>query len=343
MSKTRVLSFIDAGFWAMHPSFFESMRAIVASWAEAPGALPQLSRAEKDAAIQAAQAARPAQSYQAPTQIAMLSIFGTITPRGGGIDDMSQQCCSMESFSSRYISIMNDSNIDGVIVNIDSPGGNVFQVPECADTIYSLRDRKPNVAVVTGMCASAALWLGTQFSELVACPSSDIGSIGVLMRHEDVSKAAEMAGVAETYIESPRDGHKSEGNPFTPLAPDTKEYLNSRTDSYYEMFLSALARGRGVSARGNQSAISIIDQTWGRGRMMGADAAKSLGMVDRVSTMQSEIDRMAGKLAKKNGMRAEGEVGVGEIVASEEEEMQQVLANAGVMDREKAIRRLRLA
>jgi signal peptide peptidase SppA len=298
---SRILSFIDAGFWAMHPAHFVSMREIVGSWASAPGFPPALSRADKDAAIAAAQAGRPTQAYQAPQTIAVLSIFGVISPRGGMMDDMSQQGCSMESFGAKYRSVMTDSNVAGVLVEVDSPGGNVFQVPETADLIYSLRDQKPNVAVVTGMCASAAFWLGSQFGELVACPSSEVGSIGVLMRHDDLSKAAEAAGVTVDFITSPRDGNKAEGNPFTPLGDDTREYYNSRTDEYYDMFLSALARGRDVSSQGNTSAASLIDQTWGRGRMVGAAKALDLGMVDRIGTMQSEIDRMAGKLAKKAG------------------------------------------
>lgn len=307
-AHSRVLSFIDAGFWAMHPAYFSSMREIVGAWAHAPGFPSPLSRAEKDAAISAAQAVRPTQAYQAPTTIAVLSIFGVISPRGGMMDDMSQQGCSMEAFGAKYRSLMADSNVAGVVVQIDSPGGNVYQVHETADLVASLRDQKPNLGVVTGMCASAAYWLGSQFGELVASPSSEVGSIGVLMRHQDMSKAAEAAGVTVDFITSPRDGHKAEGNPFTPLADDSREYYNSRTDEYYDMFLSALARGRSVSAQGNKSAASLIDQNWGRGRMLGAKNALDLGMVDRIGTMQSEIDRMAGRLAKKSGGGPRAEV-----------------------------------
>jgi len=344
---SRVLAYIDSHYWAMHRPAYESLREIVAMRA----AGLSLSREEKDAAIEAAQATRPTQSYQAPTTIAVLSIFGAITPRSGMMSDISQRGCSMDSFSAQYRQVMNDSNIDGVIINIDSPGGNVFQVPETADLIYSLKDRKPNVAVVTGMCASAALWLGVQFAELVASPSSDIGSIGVIMRHEDVSKLMSDMGVTETYIESPRDGHKSEGNPYTPLSPDSKEYLLSRTDEYYDMFLSALARGRGVGSRGNQSAVSIIDQTWGRGRMMGAQAALGLGIVDRISTMQAEVDRMAGRLAKKNGTRAQSEKSsitastetATEALADHETDPETSLEAIHELSRQRAIRRLKLA
>jgi len=339
---SRLLSWLDAQTWAMHPAAFLSMREIVGRWAEAPGFPPAMSREEKDSAIAAAQAARPVtQPYQAPQTISVLSMFGVISPRAGMASDLSQMGTSLDTFASRYQAAMTDSNIAGVIVQIDSPGGNVYQVPETSDLIYSLRDNKPNVGVVTGMGASAAYFLAAQFGELVASPSAEVGSIGVMMKHQDVSKMAEDSGVKVTFITSPRDGNKAEGNPFTPLTADTAEYLNSRTDEYYQMFLEALARGRGVNSQGPKSATSIIDQSWGRGRMMGAGRALELGMIDRVGTMQSEVDRMVGKLSRKSGggVRSEEEGGGVELVAGAQRESEVELERQRVL----AAARVRLA
>jgi ClpP class serine protease len=61
------------------------------------------------------------------------------------------------------------------------------------------------------------------------------------------------------------------------------------------MVLDALVRGRGLNAREGKAK---IDQDWGRGRMVGAKRALELGMVDRVATLQDEIDRMARGLKK---------------------------------------------
>lgn len=295
MKDSKLLSWIDSTYWAMYPPAFESLRAVVSAWA---GPAP-LSREDKDTAIASAQAARQAAVYQAPATIAVLSMFGVISPRAGMVSDLSQEGCSLDRWAAQYRSAMLDSNVAGVLVNADTPGGNVYQVQETADLIYSLREMKPNVCVVTGMGASAGLYLISQFRELVCSPSAEVGSIGVLMRHQEVSKMAEAEGVTTTYITSPRDGNKAEGNPFTPLAAESVEYYNSRTDEYYDMFLDALVRGRGVSRDGK----TRIDREWGRGRMVGAAKALSLGMVDRVATIQDEIDRMA-KGLKKTGVGA---------------------------------------
>lgn len=301
-SGTRVLSFLDSATWAMDPSAYLSMREVVLRWAQLPGAPAPLSREDKDAAIAAAQAARPMpapSSSSSSSSIALLSLYGVISPRAGMLDDISGGC-GMDAFSRAYQSAMADSNVGGVIVAIDSPGGNVYQVPETADMIRSLRATKPNVGVVTGMCASAALWLGTQFAELVGSPSSELGSIGILTTHKDVSKAAEAEGVKVTIITSPQGGYKAEGNPFAPLSSDAAEFMQSRTDEFYSMFIDALRAGRGV--HGNYS----IDKNWGRGRLLSAAKAVELGMADRVGTLQDEIANMAAAIARGGNAGGKG-------------------------------------
>jgi signal peptide peptidase SppA len=264
-----------------------------------------LSREEKDRRISEAQSlpihaeAQQASTTQAPQQIRVLSMNGTICPRMSYLSDMSEEGTSLQIFGAEYTRAMKDSNVAGIMVMIDSPGGNVFQVEETADLIYSYRDTKPNVGVICGMSASAGLWLPSQFRELVACPSADIGSIGVLMRLQDMSKMAEMSGVKVTYVEAPRGGYKSEGNPFTPPGDETIEHYTSRCEEYYDSFIKGLARGRGTKPK-------TVDRDWGRGRMMGAKSALSLGIVDRIGTVQSEMERMMAQVSKKGrgGMRA---------------------------------------
>jgi ClpP class serine protease len=114
-----------------------------------------------------------------------------------------------------------------------------------------------------------------------------------------------MEGLKVTFITAPEGGYKSEGNPFESLSPETEDHYKARCGEYYQGFLKALSRGRGVKA-------ATIDKDWGRGRMMGAQAAKNLGIVDRIGTVQGEIDRMAQAIAKRGGrgVRAEAEIPV---------------------------------
>lgn len=309
--SSRIMAFVDSTYWAMHTGAYLSFRSILERW---DGRIPDIPRAQKDQAIlqaqQSTQASRDGVStYVAPSTIAVMSLYGCISPRSGMVDDISQEGTCLDTWGARYKKAMTDPNIAATVTLHDSPGGNVQQVQETADLIYSLRGNKPNVGIVMGMSASADFWLATQHSELVCSPSSECGSIGVLMRHEDISKMLEDMGVIETFIESPSGGNKSEGNPFTTLSEDSIQYLTGRCDEYYQAFLSGLSRGRNVKTK-------AIDQDWGRGRMVSAKTALSLGMVDRISTLQQEIDKMAQRVAgKKGGARAEGD-GAMEIEAA---------------------------
>lgn len=308
LPPTRTLHFITEGYWAMEPTRFYNQLAIVE--ARCGIGLP-LTRAEKDSAISAAQAAREPTTYSSPPQIKVLSLYGTICPRMSYLSDVSQEATSLDAFIARYHAEMRDPNTGGIITLIDSPGGNVFGIEEAADVIYSYRDTKPNTGVIVGMDASAGLWLTTQFRELVASPSSDIGSIGVLMRHDDISARAEMEGLKVTFITAPEGGYKAEGNPFEPLSSECEDHQRLRCGEYYQSFLKALSRGRGVKP-------ATIDKDWGRGRMMGAKSALSLGIVDRIGTVQGEIDRMAQQIAKRGGRGVRAEE-VGGFLSSAEE------------------------
>lgn len=293
MPPYRVLRAIHEHYWAMLESAYETMLGIVAS--RVLGSPP--TRAEKDLAIEAAQAAASTRRSGTPAgggSIVVMNLFGIIAPRMGAFEDVSQEGTAMDAFAARYSQAMRDPGVGGVVVNVDSPGGSVFGVQEAGDVIYSFRDTKPNTAVFTGMGASAAFWIGTQFARTVGSPGADIGSVGVLSRHDDLSKAAELAGIGVEYITAPEGGFKEEGNPFSPLSESARAHYRERVGEYYEMFVKATARGRGTQP-------SVVREKFGKGRMYGAKRALDLGMIDAVSTLGEEIDRMASKLARKGG------------------------------------------
>jgi ClpP class serine protease len=115
-----------------------------------------------------------------------------------------------------------------------------------ADEIFASRRVKPSIAYATNQCASAALWLGAQATQLVAQPSSDIGSVGVMCVHFDCSQQLAAEGVRPTIIAS--TAYKAELSPLSPLSPEALAYEQGRINALHGDFVSALARGRGVDA-----------------------------------------------------------------------------------------------
>ena len=106
---------------------------------------------------------------------------------------------------------------------IDSPGGSVLGLPETADVIHPANRVKPVRAFVTGIAASAAYWLASQASTITLTPSGEVGSVGVLDIHADISKALENSGVKLTAVTAGE--HKVERAPFTPLSDDARAHM----------------------------------------------------------------------------------------------------------------------
>jgi len=189
---------------------------------------------------------------------------------------------SLELWGQEFQRAVADDGVKAIIMDIDSPGGGVDGLEELADIIYQARDRKPIVAVADTLAASAAYWLASQASEIVASPSSEVGSIGVFAMHIDISKALEEFGIKLTLISAGK--YKTEGNPYEPLTEEAEGAIQGRVDDYYGAFVGAVARGRDVTR-------ADVTGGFGEGRVVGARDAKKLGMVDRVATLEETIVR----------------------------------------------------
>lgn len=214
--------------------------------------------------------------------VAVLPLYGVISQRADMMTETSGGT-SVEAFSKQFRAYVNDSQVGAIVIDVDSPGGTVSGVDELSTEIYGARGSKPIVAVANSLAASAAYWIATAADELVVTPTGEVGSIGVLAAHEDDSAFYEAQGIKTTLISAGK--YKAEASPFEPLSDEAREYLQSRVNEYYDMFVGAVARNRGVS-------VSAVRNGFGEGRMVGAKAAKAQGMVDRIATLDETIDRL---------------------------------------------------
>jgi signal peptide peptidase SppA len=168
-----------------------------------------------------------------------------------------------------------DSSVKTIDMIFDSPGGSVLGLPETADTIFQANRVKPVRAFVSGIAASAAYWLASQASTITLTPSGEVGSVGVLDLHADISKSLENSGIKITAVVS--DPRKTERAPFTALTDDAKAHMQAGVNQWYGDFLAAIKRGRGARA--------VDSGNYGGGRMLNSRDARALGMVDFVSSL----------------------------------------------------------
>jgi signal peptide peptidase SppA len=201
-----------------------------------------------------------------------------------------------------FRSALADDTVGTIVLDIDSPGGTVTGVPELAAEILAARGTKPVIAVANSMAASAAYWIASAADKIVVTPSGDVGSIGVYTTHQDVSAAMEKEGVKVTYIQAGK--YKTDGNPYTPPSEEFLENTQKDVNTFYQMFLNAVAAGRGISAE-------TVAETFGQGRMVMAQDAVACGMADEIATLEQVVgavvtanaDQMVGQ--PTDGMQAD--------------------------------------
>lgn len=205
-------------------------------------------------------------------------------------------CFSTLGLSMLMNQLAADPDIGTVILDIDSPGGQVTGTKEAADAVYALGQKKRVVALVEPLAASAAYWIASQASEIIAVPSADVGSIGVFMAHTDCSVFNEQQGIKVTYIYAGE--HKVEGNMDEPLGDDALAYFQSEVDVIYDQFLNAVARGR-------KTTYADVRKNFGGGRCLMADQALKLGMIDSIATVDQALAK-SGIMLMSSSKKSEG-------------------------------------
>lgn len=232
-----------------------------------------------------APAAAASRRASAPANIAVIPVRGIISPRMSMMGDISGPGgTSTEGIARDLRAALADETVSAIVLDVDSPGGSVYGVDEVSKEIFAARGKKPILASVNALAASAAYWIATAADSVDITPSGEAGSVGVYAMHVDMSKAVEAEGMAVTFISA--GDHKTEGNPYQPLADDAKAYIQSRIDDYYGMFTKALARNRGISPE-------AVRKNFGGGRVLGASDALAAGMVDRIATFDETLARAA--------------------------------------------------
>ncbi|WP_166295316.1 S49 family peptidase [Bradyrhizobium sp. 2S1] len=156
---------------------------------------------------------------------------------------------------------------------------------EAATAVAAAAAKKPVVAIANTLAASAAYWIASQAGELVMTPSADVGSIGAMIMHQDISGWLDQVGIKMTIVRSEQSPNKNEAHPFAPLSDEARAYLQGRANEAGADFVKAVASGRRVSQ-------TKVREEFGQGRMVGAREAVARGMADRIATLDQVIGGM---------------------------------------------------
>lgn len=175
-----------------------------------------------------------------------------------------------------------------VLLRIDSPGGEVYGCGELADYIYRARESGARIeAYIEGQGDSAAYWIASACDKVTINASGEAGSIGVRCVVVDDSKALEAMGIAAYDIVADQSPLKV----VDASDPKDRARVKAQMTAFAGVFVSAVARGRGVS-------IDKVLNDFGRGDVMVGEAAVKAGLADEVGTLESVLAAMT---ATNNG------------------------------------------
>lgn len=175
--------------------------------------------------------------------------------------------------------------VSGIVLDINSPGGEATGINELANLIHSARGRKPVVAYAGGMMASAAYWLGSAASEVVADATAIVGSIGVVMSYLDTTERDKKSDVRRVEIVSSSSPDKR----LDPASDEGRAKVQSMVDALAEVFINSVAKFRGTTAE-------KVKSDFGRGGVLVGAQAKAAGMVNRIASLEAVIAELAGRL-----------------------------------------------
>lgn len=208
--------------------------------------------------------------------IAYIPIEGTLVNKFGHLDPRSGMT-GYDGISIKLDEAMDDSAVRGILLDIDSAGGEVDGLFELTERIFQASGRnggKPIWAVAGDFAASAAYAIAASADQVFVPATGEVGSIGVITMHADFSAALEAEGVAVTLIFS--GDHKADGNPFEPLPEAVRADVAAVIERIYDVFTAHVGRAR--------SAMSADAARATEARIYMGQAAVDVGLADAVAT-----------------------------------------------------------
>ncbi|WP_306260293.1 signal peptide peptidase SppA [Pararhizobium sp. IMCC21322] len=167
-------------------------------------------------------------------------------------------------------------NVQAVIVKINSPGGTTSGGEALYEALLTLSAKKPVVATIDGVGASAAYMAALATDRIYARRASITGSIGVVYQSPNISELMGKLGIRMEQIKSAP--LKASPNPFSPTSPEAREAIQNLINDSYEWFLDLVKERRNFD---DATARDLAD-----GRVYSGDRALSTKLIDAIGSKE---------------------------------------------------------
>lgn len=216
-------------------------------------------------------------------RVAVLPIQGAIRPKPAfSFFSFGRGSANLLSLARELKRAVEDDTIDHIILDIDSPGGLVNGTDEFAQLVKEAARKKNVIAFGQSQVASSAYWIASQTNEIVAAPTAELGSIGVMAVYTDWSKYDERVGIQEIVFRSSQSPNKNRD-----LTTDAgAELFQARLDAQAEVFINAVAEGR------KRSAAAVVED-FGQGDLSVGEQAVAVGLADRLGSFDQLLSELS--------------------------------------------------
>lgn len=215
--------------------------------------------------------------------VAVIPIHGTLINRFNG----SWGFVTGYNYVRRMLNLaLEDDDVDQIVFDVDSPGGEASGCFELAREIMMSRKIKPSLAMVDSVAASGGMALAGCATTMYAIPSARIGSIGVYRMHISYEGALKNEGIKVTFATAGE--HKIDGNPYQDLPEAVLDEWKESAGKTWDDFIALVAEARDMSE---------ADVRATQARVYRADEALDKGLIDAVKTTTEAIDAWLAELA----------------------------------------------
>ncbi|MBZ5595407.1 MAG: signal peptide peptidase SppA [Acidobacteriia bacterium] len=226
-------------------------------------------------------------------RIALVTGQGGISRGEDGQDFSGDSGIESEGFDKLLRRVGNDSAIKGVVVRIDSPGGEVFASDAIWREMNLLSKKKPMVISMSDTAASGGYYIAMTGDPIVAYPGTFTGSIGVVFGKANLHGLYDKLGVTKDLLS--RGRFADIDSDYQPMSAAAKEKLRSAIDENYRSFVTKVAAAR----RRKFDQIEPLSQ----GRVWLGSQAKANGLVDELGGLDRAIELVKEKAKIPKGER----------------------------------------
>ena len=213
-------------------------------------------------------------------RIALVTAQGDITRGDSGADVSGDNGIQSEGFDKLLERVGNDSGVKGVIVRIDSPGGEVFASDAIWREMNLLSKKKPMVISMSDTAASGGYYIAMTGDPVVAYPGTFTGSIGVVFGKANLHGLYDKLGVSKDLLT--RGRYSDIDSDYAPLSADGRTKLRQAIDEDYHSFVTKVATAR----RRKFEQIEPLSQ----GRVWLGSQAKTNGLIDEIGGLDLALD-----------------------------------------------------